>query len=75
MGKPGNKAAVLPVGVVTYIPCVEAFATKIKIESSDQGPFLGPIKGFDLVSQATPFAERGRVPLSAKGDQEWAAVI
>ena len=28
-------------GVVTYMSCVEAFATGIKIESSDQSPFGG----------------------------------
>ena len=32
-------------GVVTYMSRVEAFATAIKIESSDQSPFGGPIKG------------------------------
>ena len=32
-------------GVVTYMSCVEAFATGIKIESSDQSPFGVPIKG------------------------------
>ena len=31
-------------GVVTYMSRVEAFATGIKTESSDQGPFEGPIK-------------------------------
>ena len=32
-------------GVVTYMSPVEAFATGIKIESSDQSPFWEPIKG------------------------------
>ena len=32
-------------GVVTYMSHVEAFATGIKTESSDQSPFRGPIKG------------------------------
>ena len=32
-------------GVVTYMSRVEAFATGIKIESSDQSPFGGLIKG------------------------------
>ena len=32
-------------GVVTYMSHVEAFATGIKIESSDESPFWGPIKG------------------------------
>ena len=32
-------------GVVTYMSRVEAFATGIKTESSDQSPFGGPIKG------------------------------
>ena len=32
-------------GVVTYMSCVKAFATGIKIESSNQNPFGGPIKG------------------------------
>ena len=31
-------------GVATYMSCVEAFATVIKIESSDQSPFGGPIE-------------------------------
>ena len=31
-------------GVVTYMSRVEVFATRIKIESSDQNPFLGLIK-------------------------------
>ena len=31
-------------GVVTYMPRVEAYATGIKIESSDQSTFWGPIK-------------------------------
>ena len=30
--------------------CVEAFATGIKIESSDQSPFLGPIKRIKVTS-------------------------
>ena len=34
-------------GVVTYMSRVEAFATGIKIESSDQSPFGGPIKDRD----------------------------
>ena len=34
-----------PEGVVTYMSRVEAFATGIKIESSDQSPLGGPIKG------------------------------
>ena len=32
-------------GVVTNMSCVEAFATGIKIRSSDQSPSWGPIKG------------------------------
>ena len=32
-------------GVVTYTSPVEAFATRIKMESSDQRSFLEPIKG------------------------------
>ena len=32
-------------GVVTYTSPVEAFATGIKMESSDQRSFLEPIKG------------------------------
>ena len=32
-------------GVVTYMSRVEAFATGIKTESSDQSPLGGPIKG------------------------------
>ena len=31
-------------GEVTSVSCVEVFATGIKIESSDQSPFGGPIK-------------------------------
>ena len=31
-------------GVVTYMFRVEAFVTRIKIESSDQNPFREPIK-------------------------------
>ena len=31
--------------VITYMSRVEAFAAGIKIESSDQSPFEGPIKG------------------------------
>ena len=35
---------VLLQGVVTYMSCVETFATGNKIESSNQSPFWGPIK-------------------------------
>ena len=36
---------ILDQGIVTYISRVEAFATRVKIESSDQSPFVGLIKG------------------------------
>ena len=42
--RPGWAWSVQFQGVVTYMPHVEAFATGIKIESSDQSHFLRPIK-------------------------------
>ena len=39
-----TSTSVLLQGVVTYMSCVETFATGNKIESSDQSPFWGPIK-------------------------------
>ena len=41
-------SALLHQGVVTYMSRVEAFATRIKIQSSDQSPFWEPIKGSRL---------------------------
>ena len=38
-------------GVVTYMSCVKAFATGIKIESSDQKPFLGADQGIKVASE------------------------
>ena len=38
-------------GVVTYMSRVEAFATRIKIESSDQNPFGGADQGIKVTSE------------------------
>ena len=38
-------------GVVTYMSCVEAFVTRIKIESSDQSPFGGADQGIKVTSE------------------------
>ena len=38
-------------GVVTYMSCVEAFATRIKIESSDQSLFWGADQGIKVTSK------------------------
>ena len=51
-------------GVVTYMSHVEVFVTGIKIESSDQSPFGGLIKGCKATSK-----------LPKSSDQECAAAI
>ena len=38
-------------GVATYMSRVEAFATGIKIESSDQSPFWGADQGVKVTSE------------------------
>ena len=37
--------------VATYMSCVEVFATEIRIESSDQSPFLGGDQGIKVISE------------------------
>ena len=50
----------LPYDLVTYMSCVEAFPTGIKIESSDQSPFWGVDQGIKLASELLKSTDQER---------------